>query len=105
MYNYYGGNTVWVPLKDGTLQRTTYDNGFLPLRNQYHLGVRQWGLDASLYKNILIQERLTVRINADFFNAFNHPNNPSGVGGDGLLMTQNSGSGARVLQLSLRLSW
>jgi hypothetical protein len=105
LYNYYGGNTVWVPLKNGTPQRVTYDNGFLPLRQQYLLGPRQWSLDASLYKNIPIRERLTVRFNADFFNVLNHPNNPSNVSGEGLLLTQNSGSGARVTQLSLRLSW
>jgi len=105
MYNYYGGNTVWVPLKDGTLQRTSYDTGFLPWRQQYRPGVRQWGVDASLYKSVRVRERMTVRFNADFFNVFNHPNNPTGISGEGLLMTQNSGSAARVLQLSLRLSW
>ena len=105
MYSFYGSNTVWVPLKDGSVQRTTYDNGFHPWRQQYFGGVRQWGLDASLYKNIPIRERLAVRFNADFFNLFNHPNNPTGVSSEGLLATQNSGSSARVMQLSLRLTW
>jgi hypothetical protein len=46
-----------------------------------------------------------LRFQADFFNVFNHPNNPTGVGADGLLSTRTSGSDARELQLSLRLLW
>jgi hypothetical protein len=41
----------------------------------------------------------------DFFNVFNHPNNPTAVAGTGVLSTQNSGSAARVMQLALRLTW
>jgi hypothetical protein len=63
------------------------------------------GLDASLFKNIPIHERVNLRFKADFFNVLNHPGNPNSVGGDGFLKTQNSGQSPRVLQLSLRLSW
>jgi hypothetical protein len=105
MYSYYGGNTVWVPLKNGVNQRTSFDNGLPGWRNQYVPSVRQWGVDMSLFKNIPIRENMNVRFNADFFNAFNHPNNPTGVSSEGILSTQNSGSGARVLQLSLRFTW
>jgi hypothetical protein len=41
----------------------------------------------------------------DFFNVFNNPNNPTGVSGNGVLSTRNSGSPARVMQLALRLNW
>jgi hypothetical protein len=105
MYSYYGGNTVWVPLKNGVNQRTSFDNGLPGWRNQYVPSVRQWGVDMSLFKNIPIRENMNIRFNADFFNAFNHPNNPTGVSSEGILSTQNSGSGARVLQLSLRFTW
>ena len=67
--------------------------------------MRQWGLDASLYKNILFSERLNFRIGADFFNVFNIPGNPNSVTGDGMLTTRNSGQNARTLQFNARLSW
>jgi hypothetical protein len=102
---YYGTNTVWVPLKNGTLQRTTYDTGLYPWNNQYLPSVLQWGMDASLFKRIAITERCSLRFNADFFNVFNHPGNPSGVGSNGVLSTRSSGQGARQLQLTLRLTW
>ena len=102
---YWDTNTVWVPLKNGTVQRTTYDTGLNPWRNQYLPGPRQWNLDASLFKNIPIHERLNARFAVDFFNVFNHPNNPNTITGDGMLSTRASGLPARVLQLSLRLSW
>ena len=105
MSSYWGTNTVWVKLKDGTVQRTTYDPGLHPWQNQYFPSVRQWGLDASLFKMIAVRERLRVRFNADFFNVLNHPGNPNAVGGDGILSTQASGQAARQLQLTLRLIW
>lgn len=105
MYAYYGSNTTWVPLKNGTSQRTTYDNGLLPLRQQWRGGVRTWMLDAGLVKNVAFKDRFNVRFQADFFNVLNHPGNPTGVGGDGILNTMTSGEMARELQLSLRLSW
>ena len=63
-------------------------------------GPLQWFQDASLFKFIQLTERVTLRFNVDFFNVFNHPNNPTGVGGDGILATRNSGSGARLTQLA-----
>ena len=105
MYSYYGTNTVWVPMKSGALQRTTYSDGLPPWRNQYLPGVRQWGLDASLFKTFPITERFNLRFNADFFNILNHPGNPNSIGGNGVLSTQSSGQSARELQLTLRLSW
>ncbi len=98
-------NNVWVPLNNGTVQRLTFNDNLHPWRNQYLPGVRQWFQDASLYKFTSITESVTLRINVDFFNVFNNPNNPTGVAGDGILATRNSGSGARVTQLGLRLMW
>jgi hypothetical protein len=82
-----------------------YDNGLHPWRQQYMKGPRAWNADASLFKTIDFGERLRVRFNADFFNVFNHPGNPSGVASDGILNTQSSGNPARELQLTLRVSW
>lgn len=105
MYPYYGTNTVWVPLKNGTLQRTTYNDGLHPWRNQLLPSVRQWNVDASLFKAVKITEALQVRLNADFFNVFNMPGNPASVSGNGILSTRSSGQAAREMQLTLRVTW
>ena len=105
MVGYYNTNTVWVPLKDGTPQRTTW-SGLAPLRQQYLPGIWQWGLDASMFKNVSIKERLHFRLQADFFNVLNHPGNPNSfIGATGILNVQSSGNGPRTIQLSGRLSW
>jgi hypothetical protein len=104
-YALYGTNTVFVPLKNGTQQRTTYNDGLHPWRQQYLPSVRRWGMDASLFKTIPITEQFLLRFNADFFNVLNMPGNPTGISGEGILSTQNSGQGARELQLTLRLTW
>jgi len=104
MYQWYGTNTIWIPLNTGIVQRQAW-GGLDPLRQQYYPSTRQWGLDASAFKSVPITESMNVRFTADFFNVFNHPGNPSSVASTGFLSTRNSGSGARTLQLSLRLTW
>jgi hypothetical protein len=101
----YGTNTVFVPLRNGTQQRTTFDNGLHPWRQQYIVGPRQWGLDASLFKTIPITERVMLRFNADFFNVLNTPGNPNVANGAFMLSTVTSGQAAREVQLTLRLSF
>ncbi len=104
-FTFYETNTVFVPLKNGSLQRTTLDTNLHPWRNQFLPGPRSWGLDASLFKNIRINERFTLRFNADFFNVLNMPglSQPSSL--TGIVSLQNSAQDARQLQLTLRLSW
>jgi hypothetical protein len=102
---FWDTNNVWIPLQNNTVQRTGYNPGLNPWRNQYLPSVLQWNQDASLFKNFPIRERLTLRFAADFFNVFNHPGNPNSVGGDGFLNCRASGTNPRVLQLSLRLEW
>ncbi|MBI3279808.1 MAG: carboxypeptidase regulatory-like domain-containing protein [Acidobacteria bacterium] len=105
MYGFYGTNTVWVPLNDGSVQRLAYNDNLHPWRNQYLPGVRRWGLDASLFKMIPINERFKVRFNADFFNVLNNPGNANSIDSTGFLSTRVSGQSARELQLTLRLTW
>lgn len=103
--SFYGTNTVWVPLNNGTVQRTTW-SGLAPLRNQYLPSIRQWSLDASIFKTIAIAEGFRLRFQADFFNVLNHPGNPNSVSSEtGVLSVQSSGNSPRTLQLSLRLTW
>src|SRR5258706_10064865 len=92
---FWDTNTVWIPLNNGTVQRTTYDTNLHPWRNQYFPAPLQWFQDASLIKTTHLTERVTLRFNVDFFNVFNHPNNPTAVSGNGVLSTQNSGAAAR----------
>jgi hypothetical protein len=87
------------------VQRTGFAPGAHPWQNQFFAGVRQWGLDASLFKSIAAGERVRVRFNADFFNVLNAPGNPNTIGGNGFLNTRASGNSPRTLQLTLRLSW
>jgi len=103
--SFWDTNTVWIPLNDGTVQRTTYDTGLNPWRNQYAPSVRWWNVDASIFKNVRIREGMSLRFTADAFNIFNHPNNPSDVGGSGILDTRSQSNAARQIQLSIRLFW
>jgi hypothetical protein len=103
--SYWDTNNVWIPLQDGSVQRISYNNNLHPWRNQYMPSIRQWGLDASLYKNLPISERVRARFNIDAFNVFNHPGNPNSVGGDGFLNCRSSGQNPRTLQVSLHLDW
>jgi len=98
---------VWVRLNNNAVQRLTFNNQLHPWRNQYMPGPNQWFMDASLFKNTALTEKVALRLNIDFFNVFNNPNNPnlSNNNQDGILSTRNSGSPARVLQLTMRLSF
>ena len=60
---------------------------------------------ASAFKFWKIREQVTLRFNLDFFNVFNHPNDPTSIADTGILSTRNSGVNARVTQLGLRLAW
>jgi hypothetical protein len=59
---YYDSNTVWVKLANGTQRRIAYDPNLHPWRNQYRLGPYSFGMDASLFKNMRIRERVTLRL-------------------------------------------
>jgi hypothetical protein len=103
--SYWDTNTVWVPMKDGSVQRTTFNDNLNPWRNQYMPSTRQFNVDASLFKRVSINERVSLRFNADFFNVFNHPGNRIIVDATGVLSTRYSGQTARQVQLTLRLYW
>ena len=98
---------VFVPLKNGTLQRTTYNPGFNPMQNQFLMAPMLWRMSASAFKTVQLKERLAMRFNIDFLdNVFNMPgNNPNAIGSDGILSRRTSGQNSRELQLTLRLSW
>jgi hypothetical protein len=76
----------------------------------YILGPGAWNVDLSVYKNFKIKERSEVRFSADFFNFFNHPNDP-GPGQPGFNTTtglqdlSRQSNDPRTIQLSLRIDW
>jgi hypothetical protein len=105
-FPYYDSNTVWIPMKNGTLQRTGLDTGLHPWRNQYFLGLYNWYQNASLFKVIPVNEQVYFRLNIDFFNVFNIPGIPKTPNNSsGLIDATYSGNGARTLQFGLRLAW
>ena len=103
---FWDTNNVWIPLTGVSApQRIAFNDNLHPWKNQYFPGINQWFLDASLFKFIPITERVNLRFNIDFFNVLNNPNNPTSVGADGINLVRDSGSAARVMQLTLRLTW
>ena len=79
-------------------------------------GLPFWNLDMSLGKKTAITEKLSLSFSADFFNIFNHPNfvDPTfnfntpasfGVISTQLVPTNRDTSGARWIQLGLRLDF
>ena len=106
MYPYYESNTVWVTMKDGSLQRTTLNTNLNPWRNQYVPGMYNWGLHTSLFKVIPVTEAVYFRMNIDFFNVLNMPGIPKTPDStSGIINASLSGNSARSLQFGLRLSW
>ena len=101
---YWDTNTVWVPLKNGTVVRTTVNTNYNPWQNQYLPGPWNFGLNASLFKNFNLTETVRLRFNADFFSVLNNPGltQPSS---NGVLSLQSSSNSPRALQLTLRLTW
>jgi hypothetical protein len=104
LFPFYEANTVFVPLRNGTLQRVEYDTNLHPLRNQYFLGPSRWNMDASAFKAVQLKESVFLRFNIDFFNVFNMPgtNMPAATG---IVTNQFSDNSPRVLQVTGRLTW
>ena len=103
-FPYYESNTIFVRMKDGTLQRTSLDTNLHPLRNQYLLGPMVWSMNASAFKAFHLRESMFLRFNVDFFNVFNMPGTrlPDSSGVILNVLSQNS---PRSLQLTGRLTW
>ncbi len=101
----YDTNQVFVPMKDGKLQRVAFDSNLHPWRNQYRPAPWAFNLSASLFKSVRISERVNLRLNADFFNVLNNPGLPLPNAASGILSLQNSSNPPRQLQMTLRLAW
>jgi hypothetical protein len=69
------------------------------------IGPGGWNDDLSVYKHFRIKERFDMRFAADFFNAFNHPNDIPPSTSTGLQDLATQANGSRIIQLSLRLEF
>ncbi len=103
--SFWDTNNVWIPLRNGTVQRVVYKNNLNSWRNQYVPLPWQWFQDTSAFKLIAIIEKVNLRFNVDFFNVFNRSNQPTSIADTGILSVRNSGSSARTTQLGVRLQW
>jgi hypothetical protein len=101
---YWDTNTVWVPLKNGTVVRTTMNTKYNSWQNQFFLGPWNFLLNASTFKSIAVTEAVRLRLNVDFFQVLNNPGLTQPAG-NGVLSLQSSSNSPRVLQLTLRLTW
>lgn len=98
-------NRIPVLLANGTTRLTSITDTVNWNARAFILGPTFWNTDASLFKTIRFSERLSARVTADFFNAFNHPNNASPNSATGLQDLSIQTNEPRIIQFSLRLSF
>ncbi|MBS1826104.1 MAG: TonB-dependent receptor [Acidobacteria bacterium] len=104
-FAFYESNTIFVPLKNGTLQRTTLNTNLHPWRNQFLPAPWLFTLNGSLFKAVPITESVIARVNIDMFNALNNPGLALPDGGTGIMLNRFSANTPRNMQVTLRLTW
>jgi len=67
------------------------------------IGPSAFTMDASMFKNFNVTERVKVRFTADFFNVFNHPTNNNPNSSTGLIDLSTQANQPRLMQFSLHL--
>jgi hypothetical protein len=100
-----GTNNVYVTLNNGTQVLTAF-GGLNPWRNQFVPG--PWAtpaVNASLFKEFHIHERLIFRIQMDAFNVLNMPGMNNVTASNGIIDMSTSNNSARVFQWTARLRW
>ncbi len=75
------------------------------LQWNFYLGPVQWNQDLAVSKYVDFTEKIKVRFTVDFFNVFNHPNDPRPNQTTGLQDLSQQTNDPRIIQLSLRLEW
>ena len=97
-------NMVPVQLKDGSTLNVPYDV-YTSMPQNFIQGPKNWGMDASLFKNFRVGERRALRFTADAFNVLNHPNNLDPDLTTGLIDLSRSANEPRIIQFSLRFDF
>jgi hypothetical protein len=98
-------NMATIKLQSGSNVSIAINDPAHPWRNLVAMGPYTVNLDASLFKRIPINERFSLRFNADFFAVMNNPGLSQPDANTGIITTRNSANAARNLQLTLRLLW
>jgi hypothetical protein len=98
-------NRLTQTLSNGTTRLTAITDTVSWNSRAFFLGPRAWNTDISLFKNFSLTERLKLRFTADFFNAFNHPNNGNPNSTTGLQDLGTQPNEPRIIQFSLRVTW
>jgi len=78
---------------------------FWPFSRNNFMGPQAWNLDLSLAKSFFFTEDVQLRFKADFFNFFNHPNDPNPDVSTGLVNLGTQTNEPRTIQLSLKFDW
>jgi len=98
-------NRLPQTLANGTTRMTPITDTVNWNARNFFRGPGAWTMDASLFKNFQLAEKVQLRFTADFFNMLNHPldNNPNATTGLQDLATQPNDP--RIVQFSARISW
>ena len=95
-------NRIPMVLSDGSVRDTDITDNVNWNSKNFFRGPGYWGLDFSVFKNFSINERMRLRLTADFFNVLNHPNDRDPDGTTGLQDLSLSNNEPRIIQLSAR---
>lgn len=104
--NSNGTNQVSVTLADKTTRLVNYYSGaYNPIARNFFKGPGYWNVDFTAFKNFNFTEKTQLRFQADFFNVFNHPNDPDPNPTTGLQDLWRQQNDPRIIQLGLRFTW
>ena len=98
-------NRLPVTLANGTVRLTPITDTVSWNSRAFILGPTNWNVDQSVFKNFSITEHVKLRVTADFFNVFNHPNDVNPNSTTGLQDLSQQVNDPRIIQFSMRLSW
>src|SRR6266446_994689 len=94
-------NKIPVQLADGTTRLTSVTDMVNWNARDFYLGPVSWNQDFSAFKYFEFSERVKMRFTADFFNLFNHPNDPRPNTATGLQDLSQQTNAPRIIQFSL----
>lgn len=98
-------NRVALPMANGTTRLTTIEDSVTWNARNFYRGPGSWNVDASVYKNFIIGEKIRTQFAVDLFNALNTPMDVSPNMTTGLQDLSLQGNDPRIIQLRLRVSW
>ncbi|PYV10099.1 MAG: hypothetical protein DMG23_08835 [Acidobacteria bacterium] len=101
----FNNNRLAVPLANGDCFNASAGDFYNSSPRASIMGPGAWNTDLSAFKNFKIKDRANIRFTADFFNAFNHPNNNPPSSTTGLQNLRFQANDPRIIQFSLRVDW